>query len=470
VSPKVVGADADAVVLLLGQHLEPEVTLDFDQPARSVVNAAFGARLSGPAAAALTGVTWLDAGVLSAMVPAHLASGVYDLEVTDPRGRTAALARALEIRPGCPLTYLDLDGDGFGDDGTAAFSCEPGRLASGGDCNGADPLTHPGATEVCNGLDDDCDGAIDEGACPVAAPRWALRPDAGGPAQDWATAWSWARGRLWAAGGSQVWVRQGPAEFRSAATGCPSGLVGSWAAADGWLQVGGGSPGTGRLATALPDGGRGGCFDGRNTTDAVVGVVGFDLPDGGALVRGALRHGVLASWERGAAGPVVEVGAAQATLRLEDLHGSDPDTLYAVGSAGDEGGRMRVLRWTDGGWQDERVTSAVALGPGSLHGVWVLGSDSVFAVGDDGTALEKRDGGWRRLPGLDGGTLQAVRAFGVGRVYAVAREGQVLRWDGRSWAVLRDDGALAPYADLTGVAEDDLWGVGANGTVVHWPE
>ncbi|GAJ09211.1 unnamed protein product, partial [marine sediment metagenome] len=55
--------------------------------------------------------------------------------------------------PAC-LTCTDADSDGY----YAQSSC--GTLV---DCNDDDADIHPGAAEICNGKDDDCDGQVDEG-------------------------------------------------------------------------------------------------------------------------------------------------------------------------------------------------------------------------------------------------------------------------------------------------------------------
>ena len=59
--------------------------------------------------------------------------------------------------------YLDEDGDGFGtSDIPAVWSCVQvfGRSLLDGDCNDNDASINPGAPELCNGLDDNCDGVI----------------------------------------------------------------------------------------------------------------------------------------------------------------------------------------------------------------------------------------------------------------------------------------------------------------------
>ncbi|MBK9320553.1 MAG: putative metal-binding motif-containing protein [Bacteroidetes bacterium] len=62
--------------------------------------------------------------------------------------------------------YVDGDNDGYGA-GAATSSCAPiaGSVLVDGDCDDNAAAVNPAATEVCNSIDDDCDGSIDESVC-----------------------------------------------------------------------------------------------------------------------------------------------------------------------------------------------------------------------------------------------------------------------------------------------------------------
>ena len=69
-----------------------------------------------------------------------------------------------EVDDGVLLTfYPDRDGDGFGDEEGVLVGCAAGSeyIDSGGDCDDSDPEVHPLAEELCDGLDNDCDGTTD---------------------------------------------------------------------------------------------------------------------------------------------------------------------------------------------------------------------------------------------------------------------------------------------------------------------
>jgi hypothetical protein len=65
---------------------------------------------------------------------------------------------------GLSTWFADVDGDGFGDAGVSVEVCgrPAGYVAVSGDCDDATFAVNPDATEVCNGVDDDCDGGVDE--------------------------------------------------------------------------------------------------------------------------------------------------------------------------------------------------------------------------------------------------------------------------------------------------------------------
>ena len=76
-----------------------------------------------------------------------------------------------------PTWYADADGDRWGDADEAVIRCTApaGTVERVGDCDDLQPLIFPGGQEVCNSDDDDCDGAVDEGASD--ARTWYLDQD-----------------------------------------------------------------------------------------------------------------------------------------------------------------------------------------------------------------------------------------------------------------------------------------------------
>jgi hypothetical protein len=69
------------------------------------------------------------------------------------------------------IYYIDADGDGFGSTATTNFCSMPstGYSSNNTDCNDAVATIYPGASELCNTVDDNCNGFVDEG-CPSTIP------------------------------------------------------------------------------------------------------------------------------------------------------------------------------------------------------------------------------------------------------------------------------------------------------------
>ncbi|MEZ4321963.1 MAG: putative metal-binding motif-containing protein [Myxococcota bacterium] len=94
--------------------------------------------------------------------------GGFDCDDTDPL-------------VGNDFAYYDLDGDGYGDSGNPA-PCVVDAVEVGGDCDDDDPDVNPGASEVCDGIDNDCLGGVDNDI--TEGPEWYADFDGDGFGRD----------------------------------------------------------------------------------------------------------------------------------------------------------------------------------------------------------------------------------------------------------------------------------------------
>jgi hypothetical protein len=151
---------AVAVNALPAATITPATATTFCQGGGVVLNANTGAGLS---------YQWFNntvaiSGETSSTYIANT-SGSYTVIVTSTT-TCSSTSNSIDVTTVANVNYFaDADGDGFGDAASVISTCvQPqGYVTDSTDCDDNDSNVNTAATEVCNHIDDDCSGTIDDG-------------------------------------------------------------------------------------------------------------------------------------------------------------------------------------------------------------------------------------------------------------------------------------------------------------------
>jgi len=94
------------------------------------------------------------------------------------------------------LFYSDSDSDGYGNPNASVSACfQPeGYVSNNLDCNDNNPLINPLTQEVCDGIDNNCDGLFDEGN--ICCDNGLLTNNYIGNSLNWFNANNWSLGTV----------------------------------------------------------------------------------------------------------------------------------------------------------------------------------------------------------------------------------------------------------------------------------
>ncbi len=113
-------------------------------------------------------------GTCDGAIVTNLPQGTYNVTITNASGCTATAT--FNVGGQVQTWYKDQDGDGFGNPAQSIQSCtQPsGYVLQAGDCNDNNSNIHPGATELCNGVDDNCDGILPANELDADSDGWSI--------------------------------------------------------------------------------------------------------------------------------------------------------------------------------------------------------------------------------------------------------------------------------------------------------
>ncbi|WP_163870753.1 putative metal-binding motif-containing protein [Myxococcus eversor] len=408
--------------------------------------------------------------------------------------------------------YRDADGDGDGDSSaTAVLKCQDQPLDPGyvlnnhGDCDDFDPAARSSFAEVCDAIDNNCDGTVDNNTAVACGGtlKDVVNHHVGGANHDWRTVSTGPSGYpVWIAGrGGKLAVRRtANSKFESFSfgdgTGTPpdeslpanSNTCGntnwtvSWVNSNGTVFLGGEG---GLLAIHTGDTAAA-CGTGALTVDSdnLTGMVGFEV-GGVTTIYLTDSSGRLIKWVVGGNPQHVLVHDSM-NFNAYGVHGlSESFLLVSGGSSGGDVGQA-FLSYTNSNPSLLHSTHPNN-GDGNANAVWMGRADKACAVGDGGLAW-RWDGSTTWNQAESSGTTvdfsSVVMRYDAQNLanplndqcYIVDKgsNGKLRRLTPFGWAkpldLLPSNRANVPLRDIAITATGNLWIVGDDGRVFHYPE
>ncbi|WP_309893494.1 putative metal-binding motif-containing protein [Archangium sp.] len=394
-----------------------------------------------------------------------------ELGCTGTRACAADGSAAVCVATQSPVDwFVDQDGDGRA--GTSVgLTCLPpqGAKSTRDDCDDDRSRFTGGTSEVCDRLDNDCTGGVDEGVC--AGNAWTSRTVLDASAS-WEAVATHGRNQAWLAGADGRLAHVNGATVTNV-----SGCFGDWKAAwarpsDGRVFLGSTA---GALATTTTSGTACVTASAPGVTSPLTALVGFERA-GVTTVYGVTSGGHVLRWEwREASSSPAPVVVAQVAANLRDVRGLGTGTLLAVGAESYQLGEAPLPRafridTSSGTWVNEGLPTDI--GTGFLNGVSVVDERLAYAVGEQGLLLVRENGTWRRLSTPGGSTeeLLDVVAFDPTVVFVLSgKSGQplhLLNTVSGTWS--EPSPSTGALLSLDALGPEEQWAAGANGTLVRW--
>ncbi|MGE6759041.1 MopE-related protein [Corallococcus interemptor] len=366
-----------------------------------------------------------------------------------------------------PTAYYfdeDKDGQAGADGGMTCGEPPPGTVSEFSDCDESSKFVNKGLTEVCDRLDNDCDGEVDEGT-PTCDLKWDGTD--GNPTNPRWNAIAVGQDVAWVAGVGAVNVVKINPDSTTTSSTCPGSWNAAWVSKTGELFLAGDA---GKLAKKMPN--QTGCDTVTVQVDNVPlnGIVGFDSTGSNPPTLYAVASdGHIYKWVPGSNPAQI----ATTGINLRAVHAVDgPETMLAVGAKDFNvpAPLARVVHFVSetAPWTEEQLPQGL---PSTvLNGVHVMSGNYAYAVGNSGILLERNHGVWRQLDSLPSkANLTDVLAFSQNGIYATsagtANTVQFFNGKTKTWTAVYTSTSDRAMRALDGTKPTRFGASGDNGVV-----